>query len=72
MGRRRTASGRAAHGHFVEALAQRAVENIDGAIDLVGRDGERRGDAPDRAALGPAADIHAQSVFEALGGRECA
>ena len=39
-------SSPAAHSHLVEAVAQRLLEDVDGTIDLVGRNGERRRDTP--------------------------
>src|SRR5947207_6300493 len=53
---------------FVEAFLQGPIQDFDGPVDFVGRDGQWRRDTPDGSALGTAADVHAQPVLEAFPG----
>src|SRR5689334_22682347 len=45
-------------------LAQRLVEDAHGEVDVLAPHRERRRDPPHRAALGPAADVHAQAKLQ--------
>src|SRR6266568_5191615 len=57
---------------LVETFPQSPIQDFDGAVDLLGRDGQRRRDAPHRSALGAAADVHAQPILKTLPGRQAA
>jgi hypothetical protein len=55
---------------YSSAFPERSIQNFNGPVDLVGRHDQGRGDAPHGSALGAAADVYAQPVFEALLGRQ--
>src|SRR5579862_4295941 len=51
-------------------LAQRLVEDCHREVDVLARDRQRRRNAPHRASLGAAPDVHAQAELEAARGRQ--
>lgn len=56
---------------LIETFAQRSLKNIDGPIDFLRGNRQRRGDAPHRPSLWPPADIHAEAILKALTRCKC-